>query len=227
MGMHHKSDKEKRDFKGIWIDREIWLDDRLNALDKIIFAEIDSLDITEDGCYASNEYLAQFCQCSVSKVSSSIATLIEYGYIYVKKFDGRTRYLKSRLGKFEEQPSKICETDCQNLEEINIDNKKEYICPSNDEQDNPLKELADNFDKIWSIYPRKDGKNTAFNHYKAWLKGKKYAGRTVKLSNKQMWLATKKYADLMEENKTDKQYIKMGSTFFNEAIMEFVEDESE
>lgn len=87
--------------------------------------------------------------------------------------------------------------------------------------------LADDFDKIWKIYPRKDGKNTAFNHYKAWLKGKKYAGRIVKLNNRQMWLATKKYADLMEETKTERQYIKMGSTFFNEAIMEYVGDENE
>lgn len=85
-------------------------------------------------------------------------------------------------------------------------------------------ELASNFDKIWQLYPRKDGKNTAFGHYKAWLKGKKYAGRTIKLTNKQMWFATKKYADLTKEDKTEKQYIKMGSTFFNEAIMEFVEE---
>ena len=27
-----------RDFKGIWIPKEIWLDDDLNATDKIIFA---------------------------------------------------------------------------------------------------------------------------------------------------------------------------------------------
>ena len=103
-----------------------------------------------------------------------------------------------------------------------------YICPSEDEQDNPpLKEteLADNFDKIWKLYPRKDGKNTAYRHYKAWLEGKMYAGRKVKLNNKQMWYATKKYADLVEKEKIDKQYIKMGSTFFNEAIMEFVEEE--
>ena len=52
-----------RDFKGIWIPKEIWLDERLNALDKIILAEINSLD-GEDGCYASNQYLAEFCQCS-------------------------------------------------------------------------------------------------------------------------------------------------------------------
>ena len=93
------------------------------------------------------------------------------------------------------------------------------ICPS--------EELADNFDKIWQIYPRKDGKNTAFKHYKAWLKGKEYAGRTVKLTNKQMWYAVKKYADSILRNRTEKQYIKMGSTFFNEAIMEYVEEENE
>lgn len=84
-------------------------------------------------------------------------------------------------------------------------------------------ELADNFDKIWALYPRKDGKNEAYRHYKAWLRGREYAGRKVKLDNKQMWYATKKYADLVKENKTEKQYIKMGSTFFNDAIMEYVE----
>ena len=45
-----KVEKHERDFKGIWIDRKIWLDNRLNALDKIILAEIDSLDATDDGC---------------------------------------------------------------------------------------------------------------------------------------------------------------------------------
>lgn len=214
-----------RDFKGIWISKQIWLDKKLNALDKVILSEIDSLDSTEEGCYASNEYLADFCQCSPSKVSSSISKLIELNYIYVKKFDGRMRYLKSRLSNFGRQTSKICKADSQNLEEINIDNNN--ICPSEDEQDISLKEsqMADDFDKIWKIYPRKESKGTAFAHYKAWLKGKKYAGRTIKLNNRQMWMATKKYADLMEKNKTEKKYIKMGSTFFNESIMEYVEEE--
>lgn len=214
-----------RDFKGIWISKQIWLDKKLNALDKVILSEIDSLDSTEEGCYASNEYLADFCQCSPSKVSSSISKLIELNYIYVKKFDGRMRYLKSRLSNFGRQTSKICKADSQNLEEININNNN--ICPSEDEQDISLKEsqMADDFDKIWKIYPRKENKGTAFTHYKAWLKGKKYAGRTIKLNNRQMWMATKRYADLMEKNKTEKKYIKMGSTFFNESIMEYVEEE--
>lgn len=223
-----KVEKHERDFKGIWIDRKIWLDNRLNALDKIILAEIDSLDATDDGCYASNEYLADFCGCSASKVSSSISKLIEYELIYVKKFDGRVRYLKSRLKEIERQSSKNCEADYQNLEEININNNINNNSPlaNGQEQSSSIeKEMTENFEKIWNLYPRKEGKNSAFNHYKAWLKGKKYAGRTIKLTNRQMWFATKKYADSIEKNKIEKQYIKMGSTFFNEAIMEYVEEE--
>lgn len=42
---------EIRDFKGVWIPKEVWLDTRLNALDKVILTEIDSLDNGERGCY--------------------------------------------------------------------------------------------------------------------------------------------------------------------------------
>ena len=59
----------ERDFKGIWIPKEIWLDDRLNALEKMILMEIDSLDTDEKGCYATNDYIAEFCQCTPKKVS--------------------------------------------------------------------------------------------------------------------------------------------------------------
>ena len=51
-----------RDFKGVWIPREVWLDSRLSMLDKGILAEIDSLDMSDSGCFASNEHLADFCQ---------------------------------------------------------------------------------------------------------------------------------------------------------------------
>lgn len=116
------SDIEERGFKGIWIPREIWLDTRLNALDKIILAEIDSLDASPQGCYASNKHLAEFCQCSETKVSNAISKLIKLDYIYVQSFDGRKRELKSRLTNFKEQPYKNCKAESQNLRESNIDN---------------------------------------------------------------------------------------------------------
>nr|DAG19393.1 MAG TPA: helix-turn-helix domain protein [Caudoviricetes sp.] len=117
-----KNMNESRDFKGVWIPKKVWLDTRLNALEKIILTEIDSLDNGEKGCYASNEHLAEFCQCSKTKVSTAIRKLIDCGYIYVQNFDGRKRELKSRLSNFERQNIKNCNADIQNLKESNTDN---------------------------------------------------------------------------------------------------------
>ena len=110
---------DNRDFKGVWIPKEVWLDTRLNALDKVILMEIDSLDQGEKGCYASNEHLAEFCQCSKTKVSTAISKLIECGYLYIQNFDGRKRELKSRVSNFERQSLKKCNADIQNLKENN------------------------------------------------------------------------------------------------------------
>lgn len=113
---------EERDFKGIWIPKEVWLDARLNALEKIILAEIDSLDNGERGCWASNRHIADFCQCSESKVSTAVSKLIKLGYLRVQKFDGRQRELKSCLSNFKRQDIKICEAATENLQESNTDN---------------------------------------------------------------------------------------------------------
>lgn len=113
---------ENRDFKGVWIPKSVWLDTRLNALDKVILIEIDSLDNGERGCYASNEHLAEFCQCSKTKVSTAITKLIKCGYLYVQSFNGRQRELKSRLSNSERQTYESCKADVQNLKESNIDN---------------------------------------------------------------------------------------------------------
>lgn len=115
-------DEQQREFKGIWIPREIWLDTRLNALDKIIFAEIDSYSNGKNGCYAGNDYLALFCQCSESKVSKTISKLIELGYVKRVSFDGRHRVLQSCLVNFTTLDDKKCQSANQSLPAINIDN---------------------------------------------------------------------------------------------------------
>lgn len=110
------SEKEKREFKGIWFPAEVWLDERLTALEKMILMEIDSLD-NEDNCYASNEHLAKFCQCSQSKVSAAISKLKKLGYVKVKSFDGRKRILESCLTVSIKQTNKKEKSAKQNLEE--------------------------------------------------------------------------------------------------------------
>lgn len=103
-----------RDFKGIWIPADLWLDENLSALDKIIYAEIDSLDCG-DGCFAGNEYLAEFCQCSERKISDAVAKLIDIGYIETARFDGRRRILRVRVAKNARQSRKKCDAESQKV----------------------------------------------------------------------------------------------------------------
>ena len=88
-----------REIKGIWIPIELWLDKELNALEKVILFEIDSLDNSDEHCYASNEHIASFCQCSAWKVSQAISKLSAKGYISVISSDGRHRTICSNLSE--------------------------------------------------------------------------------------------------------------------------------
>lgn len=117
-----------REFKGIWIPKEIWLDERLNPLEKVILFEVDSLDRGEDGCYASNEYIAKFCSCSTWKVSTAISKLIDLGYIRLESFDGRQRVLKSCLVFSTKQPLENPKSDLGKSKAINnsLINTRDY-----------------------------------------------------------------------------------------------------
>lgn len=142
--MNNSINDNSRDFKGVWIPKNVWLDDRLSALDKIILVEIDSLDNGEKGCFASNKYLAEFCQCSETKISNTIQKLSKLKYIEVKSFDGRSRKIQSRLTKSVRQltesvslDTKDCKADLQNLQHINKDNNiinKDNIKAGNSKQ---------------------------------------------------------------------------------------------
>ena len=126
----------ERDFKGVWIPKEVWLDDRLSATEKVILAEIDSLDRGTVGCTAGNEYLAEFCQCSVPTVTRAIKKLTDLGYLGIKSFDGRRREISSLLIR---QPNQNDEADTSKRLAINIDNNTDI---------NIKKEKKTNFDKI-------------------------------------------------------------------------------
>lgn len=168
----------ERTVKGIWIPIEIWEDTRLTALDKIILAEIDSLD-GEEHCFASNKYIAQFCHCSETHVSKSISKLIEYGYISIISFDGRTRCLKCNFGFavgagtlakeqdcLNTQTRQTCQNDKAELSEEQdafyniyynnkfdkIDDKIAYVSsPSNSQHSS---KYSIEFETFWNAYPR-------------------------------------------------------------------------
>lgn len=90
-------DESKRDFQGIWIPRMVYLHPGLNWYAKILFLEIHSF--TENGkeCFMSNEYISDFLGISKRQVTRYITDLKDLGWIEEVGFDGRKRFLRSRL----------------------------------------------------------------------------------------------------------------------------------
>ena len=85
-----------RDFKGVWIPREVWLCTDLTLFEKALFGEVYSLD-GPDGCYASNDYLAEFAGVSDRYVRSGLAKLKRLGLVHDAGFNGRQRILRATL----------------------------------------------------------------------------------------------------------------------------------
>ena len=72
----------KRDFKGVWIPKDIWLAKNLSWTEKLVLTELDSLD-NDDGCFATNEYLGTFFGLSKGRISKIISKLAKEKYIKV------------------------------------------------------------------------------------------------------------------------------------------------
>ncbi len=88
-----KEENHNRNFKGVWIDRSIWLNKELTCVEKCIIAEIDSLSGGEDGegCKATNRWFAKHFQMTAGSVSNSIAKLRQAGWVKSTIKDGGQR----------------------------------------------------------------------------------------------------------------------------------------
>jgi hypothetical protein len=75
-------ERPERDFKGVWIPREIWLSTELSLMEKVLFVEIHSLD-NERGCFASNHYFAEFFGLSERQIATYVSTLKKKGFVSV------------------------------------------------------------------------------------------------------------------------------------------------
>lgn len=141
----------ERDFKGVWIPKELWLNDELTLLEKCIFTEIDSLD-NDNHCIASNEYFANFCNCSESKITKAIRHLQELKMIEIMSFDGRHR--KIRVVKSMMQSSKKYDAESQKVRASNIYNNTNNKSLSKDKDNTKNFEFGKTVEHKKSLYDR-------------------------------------------------------------------------
>ena len=116
-----------RDFKGIWIDREVWLHPDLKWYDKIVLMEVDSFTKRDAPCFLSDAHLAQFVGISERTVRGSINRLCQLELMERSGFDGRKRFLRSllptRQANATDQPGKDCRPGRREMPNNNTKNK--------------------------------------------------------------------------------------------------------
>jgi len=150
--------KQTRDFKGIWIPKEIWLSEELTLQEKVFLVEIDSLD-NKDGCYANNQYFAEFFGISKTRVSLVISSLIDKGFINseINQSKGNKRTLKTLFNKtIRPSQTKVKDPHKQKLKDNNIDINLLNNKPKEPQSDKP--DYLTLFNSFWENYPKKIGK---------------------------------------------------------------------
>lgn len=99
--------------------------------------------------------------------------------------------------------------------------------PSENPSDDTEKILRNDFEIIYSLYPKKGTKQSAFESYKKWVQksGRKVGGKTYHLTNKQIWDAVKNYVTIQENNGTQLEYYKNFVTLMNQLLDWVIDDE--
>lgn len=154
-----------RDFKGVWIVKEVWLDTNLTWMEKLFLVEIDSLD-NEEGCFATNKYFSEFFQLSQSRVSEIINSLVTKGYITTfllyegKQVKQRTLTMTIPIRKIDEgirnteegysEKAKDNNTILNNTNKKNIYNHKEAFVSRVDEFKDKLGNQYQSFIDYWT-----------------------------------------------------------------------------
>ena len=134
------TDRIERGFQGVWIPKEIWLNNDLSWIEKLLLTEIASLAASEKGCFASDQYFADFLQVSKSSIGKALGNLKDKSLVKVLSFNGRVR--KLGIVKFTEQDCnngilqscsvKFTEQDCKIYRHINtVINTEESIIDVN------------------------------------------------------------------------------------------------
>jgi hypothetical protein len=108
-------EKTQRDFKGVWIPKEIWLSDKLSLMEKVLFVEIHSLD-NERGCFASNRYFAEFFHMSERQISTYVSSLKEKGFVTVTIRDRNDRTIRT-AGRY----ARVSDRQLRQLQQIRSD----------------------------------------------------------------------------------------------------------
>lgn len=72
--------KEDREFQGVWIPAQIYLDESLSWTQKLMLVEVASFTRNGLECFVSDEHFSRHLQISVSAVEKNLKALCELAF---------------------------------------------------------------------------------------------------------------------------------------------------
>lgn len=205
------------------IPADVAHDPRLKDKSILLFGEIFSMLNVTGSFFMSNKEMAKRIRAKSERtVQNCLDELERYGYIKrdfvhdekTGKVKGRGKITSPYCNRFMggerdftggvQSKTPPGESDCT----IKEHNNKAFN--TNDQSYSKKvseKQLDEDFNKLWKLYPRKEGKKKAYEAYK----------RAIKqgVTNKEIQTGIVNYLTQIKIQGTDKKYIKQGSTWFN------------
>ena len=111
--------------------------------------------------------------------------------------------------------------DTRDREELETDTREETEIETREEKKTSVqkaqitKQAKTLFDHLWSLYPKKRGKSSVSDKQKR---------KILEVGQENMEAAIQNYITEIEQNGTDMQYVKNGSTFFNSGYYDYLPD---
>lgn len=180
---------------------------------KLLYGEITALSNKTGCCWAGDQYFMGLYKVSQATIQRWLTSLEKNGYIdrTVKYKDG-SKEIEKRYIRINAYPIlKNENTYTQKCEYPILKNEQENNTSINNINTRANSTLESDFEKLWKLYPKKIGKKAALAAYKRAMKRKKNP-----TTNKQIQDGIVAYKRIIANSGTDRQFIKDGSTFFNQ-----------
>ena len=178
------------------IPADVRYDKELTPNAKLLYGEITALCGKDGRCWAENRYFADLYGVSKTSISKWIKALSDKGYISCELvYKKGTKEIERRYIRIVSYP----------IEEKLKENNTRF----NTTRENNIKRIyISEFSELWTLYPNKKGKEKALSAY---IKARE-SGTEKETVEK----GIKDYAKECELKGREKDYIKYGSTWFNQ-----------
>lgn len=195
---------------------------------KLLYGEITALSNKTGCCWAGDQYFMELYKVSQATIQRWLTSLEKNGYIdRTVKYKDSSKEIEKRYIRINAYPIlKNENTYTQKCEYPILKNEQENNTSINNINTRANSTLESDFEKLWKLYPKKIGKKPAFAAYKRAMTRKKNPA-----TNRQIQDGIVAYRQLINSKGTEKQFIKDGSTFFNQEswndYLEVIKEEQE